>query len=87
MANDRIIRGLESWDNEGGAQIATLAAAFEIEDFEASEQRILAFLGASLLCLWDELPTDARQAILNQKAVQKAYDESLVKTRIQSLQK
>lgn len=87
MSHDRKVQGIENWDNEGGSQLASLAAAFEIDEFESTEQRILAFLGASLLCLWDDLPADAHQVILNQEAVRQAYDESLVRSRIREMLK
>ncbi|MBV7485811.1 hypothetical protein [Bordetella sp. BOR01] len=75
----------DRWDNEGGSQIAELARSFAIERLEDSERRILAFLGASVLSLWDELPDDARQKVLNRDLVQKTFDESVVKARIASL--
>lgn len=75
----------ERWDNEGGSQIAELARSFAIEELEDTERRILAFLGASVLSLWDELPEDARQKVLNRDQVQKTFDRSAIRARIASL--
>lgn len=75
----------ERWDDEGGSQIAELAKAFAIEELEETDRRILAFLGASVLSLWDELPDDARQKVLNGELVQRTFDESVVKARIARL--
>jgi hypothetical protein len=85
MRQDHKVKALENWDNEGGLQIAGLAAAFEVEQFETSEQRILAFLGASLLSLWDDLPDTARQKILNHEFIQKSYDRGTVKERLRTI--
>lgn len=75
-------KALERWDDEGGSQLASLAQAFAIEEFEVSERRILAFLGASVLSLWDELPLDARRRVLNSEIAQAAFDRSVLKARI-----
>lgn len=75
----------ERWDNEGGSQIAELAKSFALEKLEETDRRILEFLGASILSLWDELPIDARQKVLNRELVQRTFDESVVKARIARL--
>ena len=75
----------ERWDDDGGSPVDELTKMIAIEKFERSEQHILAFLGASLLCFWDDLPQDARQKLLNRELVQKTYDESVVKSRIAGL--
>ncbi|CAM4090687.1 Transcriptional regulator [Bordetella tumbae] len=72
----------ERWDSEGGSQIAELAKSLAIDELEETDRRILAFLGASVLCLWDELPDDARQKVLNGELVQRTFDESVVKARL-----
>ncbi|WMD18155.1 hypothetical protein RAS12_15995 [Achromobacter seleniivolatilans] len=72
-------------DSEGDVKIAALATSFAIEQFDASEQRILAYLGSSVLSRWNEIPLDTRQRILNGDAVQGIFDESMVKARIAQL--
>lgn len=75
----------ERWDDEGGSQIAAMARSFAMEELEDSERRILAFLGASVLSLWEELPEDARQKVINQDMVQRTFDQAVLKARIASL--
>ncbi|OZI17909.1 hypothetical protein [Bordetella genomosp. 7] len=75
----------ERWDEEGGSQLAELERSLAMEKLEEADRRILAFLGASVLSLWDELPDDARQKVLNRELVQRTFDESVVKARIAQL--
>ncbi len=82
MSQTTSTKALERWDDEGGSQLISLARSFAIEEFEESERRILAFLGASILSLWDELPPDARQRVLNREIAQAAFDRSALKARI-----
>lgn len=82
MSQTTRTKALERWDDEGGSQLASLAQAFTIEEFAVSERRILAFLGASVLSLWDELPLDARRRVLNSEIAQAAFDRSALKARI-----
>ncbi|AUL17971.1 hypothetical protein [Bordetella bronchiseptica] len=84
MTHGQGVRAQECWDNEGGSQIFSLAASFELEEFEESERRILAFLGASVLSLWDDLPATDRQRVLNREAAQAAFDKSAIKAKIAS---
>lgn len=81
------VNAQERWDNEGGSQLASLARSFAIEEYEDSERRILAFLGASILSLWDELPVDARQQVLNRQNAQAAFTRSSLKVKIARLAK
>ena len=37
------------WDNYGGVRFSALATSFALEQLDAAEQRILAYLGASVL--------------------------------------
>lgn len=85
MSQGQGVRAQERWDNEGGSQIFSLAASFEIEEFEESERRILAFLGASVLSLWDDLPASDRQRVLNHEAAQAAFDKSAIKAKLARL--
>ena len=85
MKQDHGKEALEDWDNEGGSQIASLAAAFAIEEFEESERRILAFLGASVLSLWTDLPVTERQRVLNRELAKGAFNKSLIKERLTRL--
>lgn len=85
MSQSMGMKALERWDDEGGSQLASLANSFAIEEFAASERRILAFLGASVLSLWDDLPVDARQRMLNREIAQAAFDKSVLKVKIARL--
>ncbi|MCY1194660.1 hypothetical protein D9M72_59650 [compost metagenome] len=72
----------ERWDDEGGSQLQKLAQSLAEDALDDSERRILSFLGASVVSLWDDLPTDARQKILNLGAAQAAFDKSVLKQGI-----
>ncbi|MGE8704051.1 MAG: hypothetical protein ACN6O5_15340 [Achromobacter sp.] len=85
MTQSTGVNAHERWDNEGGSQLASLAKSFAIEEYEESERRILAFLGASILSLWDELPLDARQQVLNRQSAQAAFTKSALKAKIARL--
>lgn len=74
----------ERWDSDGGARIAALAKSFALEQLDRAEQRILAFLGATVLSIWNELPLDARQRVLNRDAAQAAFDKPRLKARIKA---
>lgn len=82
MTQSMGVNAQERWDDEGGSQLASLAKSFAIEEYEESERRILAFLGASILSLWDELPLDARQQVLNRQNAQAAFTKSALKAKI-----
>lgn len=82
MSQSMGVNAQERWDNEGGSQLASLAKSFAIEEYEESERRILAFLGASILSLWEELPVDARQRVLNRESAQAAFTRSALKAKI-----
>ncbi|MNK71802.1 hypothetical protein D3C87_912640 [compost metagenome] len=85
MSQSMGVNAQQRWDNEGGSQLASLAKSFAIEEYEESERRILAFLGASILSLWDELPIDARQQVLNHQSAQAAFTRSARKAKIARL--
>jgi len=85
MTQSMGVNAQERWDDEGGSQLASLAKSFAIEEYEESERRILAFLGASILSLWDELPLDARQQVLNRQNAQAAFTKSALKAKIARL--
>lgn len=75
----------DRWNNEGGSQLSVMARSFTIDEIDASDRRILAFLGISVINLWDDLPLTARQKILNGEAVQAAFDKSAVQEKIRQL--
>ena len=85
MTQSTGVNAQDRWDNEGGSQLASLAQSFAMEEYEESERRILAFLGASILSLWDELPLDARQQVLNRQSAQAAFTKSALKAKIARL--
>ena len=70
------------WDNYGGGRFSALATSFALEQLDAAEQRILAYLGASVLNQWQELPQDARQRILALGTAQADFEPAQVKMRI-----
>ncbi|GAA5231823.1 hypothetical protein FOZ76_14755 [Verticiella sediminum] len=78
-------RGAAQWEDEGGSQHLPAAATFPLEVFDEHEKRVLAFLGASILSLWDGMPEDFRRAALRREAAQEAYDAEWVRSRLAGL--
>lgn len=64
----------ERLDGDAGSPIAARAKSFALGELDGAEQRILAFLGASVLSVWNELPPDTRQRVLNRGAAPAAAD-------------
>lgn len=82
MTNSAGRAGRARGDDEGSARFAALASSFALEQLDAAEQRILAFLGASVLKQWGDLPPDARQRILTHGAAQAEFTLPRMKARI-----
>jgi len=82
MSNSTGRAGRARWDDEGGARFSALATSFALEQLDDAEQRILAFLGASVLNQWQELSQDARQRILALGMAQADFNPPQVKMRI-----
>lgn len=77
-----ISNGADTKGDDAGSCVAALTTPLALGDLDSTEQRILAFLGASVLRLWNELPADTRQRMLNRDAVQAALDKPRLKARI-----
>ena len=63
-----------------------LAVARAVDQLDEDDQLILGFLGASLLSLWDDLPANEQQRLLNSQTIKSAFDKAEIKTRIQRLE-
>ncbi len=85
MSQRKDVSAKERWDNEGGSQIHALLKTLPVDELEERERRILAFLGASVLGLWEDLPQDARQRLLNAEMVQASFDKAVLRQRIAEL--
>ncbi|CAB3677876.1 hypothetical protein LMG26685_04115 [Achromobacter mucicolens] len=85
MSQRKDVSATERWDNEGGAQIYALLKNLPLDELEDREKRILAFLGASVLSLWEDLPKDARQRVLNAEMARASFDKTVLRERIAQL--
>lgn len=74
------------WDDDGGSQLKALAVARAVDQLDEEDRLILGFLGASLLSLWDELPVNEQQKLLNGQSVKEAFDKAEIKSRLQRLE-
>lgn len=78
-------QNLAEWEDEGGALYLAAADTFPLEVYDEQEKRVLAFLGASVLSLWEGLPEDFRRVALRREAAQDAYNESVIRARLSRL--
>ena len=80
---DRQEESLRNWESEGGAPMPIAPDTFPIEVLDDTEKRVLSFLGASILSLWDTLPDDFRRAALRREAAQAVFDREKLRQRIE----
>lgn len=73
------------WDDDGGSQLMVAAVSSLVEQIDGQDKVILAFLGISLVSLWDDLPTDQKQKLLNTEAVKQAFDKAKIKSRLERI--
>lgn len=73
---------LERWEQEGGALVSKWALGYDRNDLADGEHDILECLGAAVVSVWNELPTDIRRALFRQAAGGVGFDPALLKAQI-----
>ena len=77
---------VQQWDDDGGAQLGRSVLTGALEHIDEEDKVILEFLGASLLSLWDDLPSSQQQRLLNIESVKEAFERGEIKTRVQRIE-
>lgn len=79
-AANQMTTDLGRWDDEGGAP--AVPSPFDVSDLPETERRILECLGAALVSVWHDLPTDIQRAIFQRATADNAYDPAELSSRI-----
>ena len=73
---------LDQWENEGGARSPALALRFDGGDLLEPEVQILKCLGAAVVGVWNELPTNVQRDLFRRTVANKTYDVARLKEQI-----
>ena len=81
-AANQMTTDLGRWDDEGGAPAVPSPFRYDVSDLPETERRILECLGAALVGVWHDLPTDIQRAIFQRATADNAYDPAELSSRI-----
>jgi hypothetical protein len=79
---DQMTSALERWEEEGGALVSQLAVRSNGGEPGEVENRVLESLGAAVVSMWNELPTDIQRAVFRQAAANKTHDPVRLRAQI-----
>ncbi|MCX5591662.1 hypothetical protein [Alcaligenes endophyticus] len=84
--NTKITEAMSQWNDDGGSQLRSMAVSSAVEKIDEEDRVILAFLGMSVISLWDDLPAEQQKKILNTEAIRDAFDKAEIKSRLERLE-
>jgi hypothetical protein len=73
-SKEQMATALDRWEGEGGAQTTPWALRYEGSTLADSDRQVLECLGAAVVSLWNDLPTDVQRSIFQHIALNRAYD-------------
>ncbi|QEK91924.1 hypothetical protein E2544_08915 [Achromobacter insolitus] len=82
MNHDHDDSEIERWLNEGGVQFPTFVELLDPGVLDEDERRVIACLGAAILSIWHEVPTDIRRMVLQGALSTATYDAALLKGKV-----
>lgn len=82
MNNYRDSSDIERWLNEGGLQLPRSVEVLDPSVLDEGERRVIACLGAAILNVWYEVPTDVRRMVLQSATSNATYDAALLKEKV-----
>ncbi|AWP74494.1 hypothetical protein [Bordetella bronchiseptica] len=82
MTHDHGESDIDRWLNEGGVQLPISVAVLDPGILEEAERRVIACLGAAILSVWHEMPTDVRRKVLQGALSSTTYDANALKAKV-----
>lgn len=82
MIHDPDDSDIERWLNEGGVRLPTSVEMLDTGVLDEGERRVIACLGAAILSIWREMPTEIRRKVLQSALSTSTYDASLLKAKV-----
>lgn len=82
MTNNGDNPDIERWLNEGGLQLPRTAEVLDRRVLDEGERRVIACLGAAILSIWHEVPTDIRRMVLQSATNNATYNAVALKEKV-----
>ncbi|ASC68566.1 MULTISPECIES: hypothetical protein [Achromobacter] len=82
MTRDPEDSDIERWLNEGGVRLPTSVEMLDAGVLDEGERRVIACLGAAILSVWHEMPSEIRRKVLQSALSTATYDAALLKGKV-----